>query len=117
MSKVHGFTAGLFFGLAVMALPAVARSKEPPVAPAVYNILTEEEEVALGRAAAAQVEQQMPMLDDLLLTAYVDSVGQQLAKQSRRPNLTYHFRIVDSPVVNARMLLLPPPPKQKDKRE
>lgn len=41
------------------------------------------------------------MLNDPLLTAYVDSVGQHLAKKSRRPNLTYHFRIVDSPVINA----------------
>ncbi|HTK94094.1 MAG TPA: M48 family metalloprotease [Terriglobales bacterium] len=86
----------LFF-LCVGVLPA----KEPTVAPAVYNVLTDDDEAAFGRAAAADVAKSMPMLDDPVIDAYLVTVGSDLAKSSQRSNLTYHFRVVDSPQINS----------------
>jgi predicted Zn-dependent protease len=39
--------------------------------------------------------------DDVALVTYIDNLGQQLAKISHRPQLTYTFNVMDSPVINA----------------
>ena len=65
------------------------------------NLLSTEQEVEIGRQAAAEVEASMPMYDDPEITAYVDSLGQLLARHSRRTNLKYHFKVVDTDDVNA----------------
>lgn len=79
------------------SLPAT----EPEVGPAIYNVLTDDDEVTFGRAAAADVAKNMPMLDDPVIDAYLVTVGGDLAKNSRRNNLTYHFRVVDTPQINS----------------
>jgi len=76
-------------------------AKEPSVGPAVYNVLTDDDEVAFGRASAARLAKDMPMLDDPVIDSYLATVGGDLAKNSRRNNLTYHFRVMDSPQVNS----------------
>ncbi len=86
----------VLFLLAPM-LPAI----EPTVGPAPYNVLTDDDEASFGRAAAADVAKQMPMLDDPVIDAYLVTVGGDVAKNSRRSNITYHFRVVDSPQINS----------------
>jgi predicted Zn-dependent protease len=83
--------------LLVGTLPA----KEPTVAPAVYNVLTDEDEAAIGKAAAADIAKEMPMLDDPVIDAYLVTVGGDVAQHSRRNNITYHFRVIDSPQINS----------------
>jgi beta-barrel assembly-enhancing protease len=39
--------------------------------------------------------------DDPNLVAYIDGIGQRLAQQSDRPDLTYVFQVVDSDQINA----------------
>jgi len=55
----------------------------------------------MGRKAAEETEKQMPMLSTPLLAQYVDSVGQKVARASRRPELKYSFKIVNTDSVNA----------------
>jgi predicted Zn-dependent protease len=43
----------------------------------------------------------MGIYDDQALQEYVSEIGLRLAKTSERPNLPWHFAIVDSPAVNA----------------
>lgn len=83
--------------LFVGTLPA----KEPVAQPAVYNVLSDDDEVAIGKAAAADIAKQMPMLDDPVIDAYLVTVGGDVAQHSRRSNLTYHFRVIDSPQINS----------------
>src|SRR5437764_6782632 len=78
----------------------VLPAKEPVAGPAVYNVLNDDDEVALGRASAARLAKDMPMLDDPVIDAYLESIGLDLAKNSRRNNITYHFRVIDSPQIN-----------------
>jgi len=40
-------------------------------------------------------------VSDTLVTNYVDRLGKKIAKSSKRPNLPYQFRVVDSHVINA----------------
>lgn len=65
------------------------------------TVVSEEGEIEQGREAAKQVEQEIGLVDDSELLAYVDRIGQRLAKQTQRSELTYYFHIVDMPEPNA----------------
>ncbi len=64
-------------------------------------LISEREEIQLGLQGAEQVEQIYGLYDDADLQAYVDEIGQQLAAASEKPELPWHFKVVDDPVVNA----------------
>src|SRR5215213_608505 len=51
--------------------------------------------------AAAQVRQEMGVYNDPELQRYITEVGTRLARSSERPNLPWHFTVVDEPAVNA----------------
>jgi len=55
----------------------------------------------MGAQAHQDVLREYAALDNPALQAYVNEVGQRLAKQSHRPHLQWHFTVVDSPDVNA----------------
>ncbi len=63
--------------------------------------LSEEEEIALGREAAAEIEKTLTLLEDEAANDYVSDLGQTLARLSERPGLTYRFRVVDAAEINA----------------
>jgi predicted Zn-dependent protease len=63
--------------------------------------MSEQQEVQLGAQSHQEVLKEYAALDNPALQAYVNEVGQQLAKQSHRSDLQWHFTIVDSPDVNA----------------
>ena len=62
---------------------------------------SEDEEVRLGRETAEQLNAQLPLLDDPLVTAYVDSLGTAIARRTARGELAWHFAVVNTDVVNA----------------
>jgi predicted Zn-dependent protease len=64
-------------------------------------MISEQQEIQMGLQGAQQVEQIYGLYDDADLQAYVDEVGQKLAAQSEKPDLPWHFKVVDDPVVNA----------------
>jgi predicted Zn-dependent protease len=90
---------GALVAAAFAFLPAHA--EEPSVTKAIYNTFSDEEEMAMGRAAAAEVEKKYPILHDAILASYLDQLGQKVAQASRRPRLAYSFKFVDTPAVNA----------------
>lgn len=65
------------------------------------NLVSTEQEVAMGAEFAAEVEREMKMLDDPVVEAYIDSLGQILARNSDRTDIAYRFRVVDTDEVNA----------------
>ena len=58
-------------------------------------------ELEMGREADPAIIAEYGLYGDKALAAYVDSLGQRLAKVSHLPDLDWHFRLLDSPVVNA----------------
>ena len=67
-----------------------------------FTLMTEAEEIRKGEKAAAEVPATYGIYGELpALQDYVDDIGQKLAKNSHRPQLNYHFAVVDSPQVNA----------------
>ena len=65
------------------------------------NLLTTDQEVEIGRQAANEIEREISIYRDPVVSAYVDSLGQALVGYSRRPDLKYTFKVVDTDQVNA----------------
>jgi beta-barrel assembly-enhancing protease len=63
--------------------------------------ISEEREQELGDAMAADINRQIPLVREPLLTHYVSTVGNSLARVSDRPALDYNFYIINSAMVNA----------------
>jgi predicted Zn-dependent protease len=97
--RLGNVLAGVMLSIVVAGLPI--RADEPVPSRAFYNTFTDDEEMAMGRKAAEETEKQLPILVEPLLTGYVDHIGQRLARESRRPNLEYSFKIVNTDEVNA----------------
>lgn len=66
-----------------------------------FVLMPEQQEIQMGAEAHQKVLEAYPELNNPALQAYVNEVGQKLAKQSHRPNLEWHFTVVDSADVNA----------------
>ncbi|WP_226667817.1 M48 family metalloprotease [Microbulbifer aggregans] len=64
-------------------------------------LMSEEKEIKIGREMHEKLVASTPIYNDPILTAYVEHVGQKVAKSSDRPDLTYHFTIIDSQDINA----------------
>ena len=65
------------------------------------SVMSEAGEVEEGRKAHAQVLQEYGVVKDARLQAYVNGIGQRLAKLSHRQQLQWHFTVLDSPDINA----------------
>ncbi len=65
------------------------------------SAMSESAEVAEGKKSHEQVLQEYAPLKNPKLQAYVNDIGQRLAKQSQRANLVWTFTVLDSPEINA----------------
>jgi predicted Zn-dependent protease len=62
---------------------------------------SQEEEVAIGRQAAGNLLGAAPLVKDATLQKYVNNVGRWITSQSERPELAWHFGVIDSNAINA----------------
>jgi predicted Zn-dependent protease len=90
----------LFRTFVLLAL-AAACSTNPATGRRQLNLLSEQDEIQLGRQSDAEVRQQMGVYRDDALQRYVDGIGQRLARAAHRPGLPWTFTVVDEPAVNA----------------
>src|SRR5215470_19834047 len=65
------------------------------------NLISESEEIELGKQAAQEVEQTIGLYKDPKLEAYVANLGQALSQKTNRPNLPWQFHVVEDASVNA----------------
>jgi predicted Zn-dependent protease len=65
------------------------------------TLMSEAQEIAMGREAEPQVLASFGTYPDEELQAYVNDLGQQLAAASERPHLPWAFHVLDDPLVNA----------------
>jgi predicted Zn-dependent protease len=63
--------------------------------------MDEKEEIAVGREVAGRMLGAAPLVADPELQAYVNRVGRWIAAQTERPDLPWHFGVIDSPAINA----------------
>ncbi len=64
-------------------------------------LISEEKELKLGRKNDKIIRKQYGVYENKKLQAYVNRIGQRLAKLSHRPNIKYTFTVLGSPEVNA----------------
>src|SRR5512135_3156720 len=61
----------------------------------------ESEEIAIGRQISGNLLGAAPLVKDAKLQKYVNQVGEWVASQSERPDLPWHFGVIQSEDVNA----------------
>ena len=66
-----------------------------------FVMISENQEIQMGREYNSQILKQNPVYQDQELQEYVQSIGESLAIKSHRPNLIYRFTVLDSPDINA----------------
>jgi predicted Zn-dependent protease len=64
-------------------------------------LMSESQEISIGKGSEAQIAASMGLYDDDELEAYVERIGLEMARKSERPHLPWQFRVVDDPLVNA----------------
>jgi predicted Zn-dependent protease len=89
--------------LACLALAAsLAGCAENPVTgKSQLSLVSEQQELAMGKQAAEETRQSIGLVKDDALQAYVQQVGAKLAAGSERPQLPWSFQVVDDATPNA----------------
>ena len=89
------------FALAAALLAGCATVTNPVSGRKELTVMDERSEVAEGRKAHDEVLKEYGAYPNPGLQAYVNEIGQRLARQSHRSNLAWHFTVLDSPEINA----------------
>jgi Zn-dependent protease with chaperone function len=101
-NRLRWLGAGLI-AVAIFAAPISALAQTHITPP--KNKYSPSDDVKLGRQAAAQAEQQLPIFRDAQVTDYVASVGERLAAaippEYQHPEFHYTFKVVDASDINA----------------
>ncbi len=66
-----------------------------------FMLMSEAQEIALGAQYDPSVISTFGAYDQPQLLDFITAKGTEMGKISHRPNLEYHFKILDSPVINA----------------
>ncbi len=78
-----------------------ACSRNPVTGKKQVVLMTEEQEIAMGKDADPQIIAQYGLYPDSVLQRFINEKGKKMAAISHRPKLDYVFRILDSEVLNA----------------
>jgi predicted Zn-dependent protease len=88
--------AGLLAG-AVLLFAAGARKLPKPG----WNLFSKEQDVQLGREAAAEMEKQLVVIQDKALTDYVNRIGTRLVERGELEKYPFFFKVVKEDSINA----------------
>lgn len=91
----------LWIFLATALLGGCATVKNPVSGETELTVMDEQREIAEGRKGHEQVLKEYGVYRNPRLQAYVNELGQRLARQSHRKTLEWHFTVLDSPEINA----------------
>lgn len=87
--------------VAVIAVVIAACATNPATGKREFSLMSEAQEIELGKQLDGEVRREMGVYTDPELQRYVESIGMRLARGSERPNLPWHFAVVDQPAINA----------------
>ena len=87
--------------VALLALTVASCATNPATGEREFSLMSEAQEIQLGKEMDVQVRKEMGVYNDPELQKYVEQVGSRLARASQRPNLPWHFAVVDEPAINA----------------
>ncbi|HEX5870959.1 MAG TPA: M48 family metalloprotease [Longimicrobium sp.] len=103
MSRYHALVGRVraYGAAALVCVLAAGCATNPVTGRRQLTLVSEAQEIQMGRQASQEVAQQLGLVDDEALQQYVQRVGAQLAAESERPGLPWTFRVVDDPTPNA----------------
>ncbi|MBI1353850.1 MAG: M48 family metalloprotease [Acidobacteria bacterium] len=84
----------------VFVVACATRQPGDPLKPG-YNTFSKEQDIELGREAAAEVRQQVDVVKDQKLQNYVKVVGVRLARQPQAEDYPYEFTLINEESINA----------------
>jgi predicted Zn-dependent protease len=90
-----------FLSLSPGALVANLGAEEPIVAKTSKYKISDEDEVALGKKFAEELEKEEPIASNAVIDSYLTSIVHQLAAKSQRPNMPYYIKLVNTMDINA----------------
>jgi Zn-dependent protease with chaperone function len=93
-------TAGRLL-IAAVAFVTVTCATNPVTGRPQLSLISESDEITLGKQASQEVEQTIGLVEDADLQAYVRRIGMAMATTSQRPSLPWTFGVVDDPTPNA----------------
>ncbi|MEN6317279.1 MAG: M48 family metalloprotease [Syntrophaceae bacterium] len=100
--KRNGFLSIItWFIMIGMVLVTISCAINPVSGRPDLMLVSNEDEIKLGQQTDTGVTGKYGLYDDQKLTGYVDEMGQHMGKLSHRPELDWHFKILDASVVNA----------------
>lgn len=87
----------------VLFAAAVSAERKPgdPLRPSSLNFFSKQQDVQLGREAAAQVRKQAVIVNNPFLQEYIQRVGKRLASQPEAGDYPYTFTVVLDKSINA----------------
>lgn len=91
LSILIALTFLFFFGCATN--PATKKNE--------FVLMSEQQELDIGKKMAPEIAREYGIYESEALQQYVNSVGQSIANSSDRPDLSYRFTVLNSPIVNA----------------
>ena len=87
--------------LVCMAALLNACARNPVTGKRQVVLMSEEQEIAMGKEADPQIVAQFGLYPDSSLQRFIREKGNEMAKISHRPKLAYEFKVLDSDVINA----------------
>jgi predicted Zn-dependent protease len=84
---------------------ALLRASEPEISVPSFNDLTDQEEIEFGRKASAELDRSLPLLNSGLLEKYCNDMTAKLGSKSKRPNMEYKAKVINTMEVNAFSIL------------
>ena len=94
--------SGLLVILTVATAISCAAARKPgTVIKPGFNLFSKDQDIQLGKEAAAQVSQQYQVVQNRQLQEYIGSIGQKLARQPDAGGYPYTFTLLNDPSVNA----------------
>lgn len=92
----------LFNALATAGVAgALACATNPVTGKRELTLISETEEIAMGRQGAAEVTAAIGLYPNATLQGYVNRIGRALAATTERPGLPWEFQVVDDASLNA----------------
>ena len=93
------FSCAVFVSLSVASVIAAT----PPIKELKpgFNLFSAQQDIQLGKEAAAQIEKTMPVVKNEDLTGYITRIGARLAKSPRAGTFPFNFSVVNDKSVNA----------------
>ncbi len=101
LQKKRWAAAALMTGLIAIGAPALGQHQhnfEPG-----FNLFSKQQDMQLGQESAAQVRKQMTIIEDPVLTEYVNRVGKRLtaSHEAQDSGFPFTFEVVADPSINA----------------